>query len=70
VLRRWWNYIKTWFSVKSKEAMDPKIEIEAATPTSAPSTPPSDPTPSSPSAPPQGGAGDGTTGGPSQQHGS
>jgi phage shock protein A len=30
VLRRWWNYIKTWFGVKSKEAMDPKIEIEAA----------------------------------------
>jgi phage shock protein A len=29
-LRRWWNYIKTWFGVKSKEAMDPKIEIEAA----------------------------------------
>jgi phage shock protein A len=30
VLRRWWNYIKTWFGVKSKEAMDPQIEIEAA----------------------------------------
>ena len=30
MLRRWWNYIKTWFGVKSKEAMDPKIEIEAA----------------------------------------
>jgi phage shock protein A len=30
VLRRWWNYIKTWFGVKSKEAMDPEIEIEAA----------------------------------------
>jgi len=30
VLRRWWNYIKTWFGVKSKEAMDPRIEIEAA----------------------------------------
>jgi phage shock protein A len=30
VLRRWWNYIKTWFGMKSKEAMDPKVEIEAA----------------------------------------
>ncbi|HET6664129.1 MAG TPA: PspA/IM30 family protein [Acidimicrobiales bacterium] len=30
MLRRWWNYIKTWFGVKSKEAMDPQIEIEAA----------------------------------------
>ena len=30
MLRRWWNYIKTWFGVKSKEAMDPEIEIEAA----------------------------------------
>jgi phage shock protein A len=30
VFRRWWNYIKTWFGVKSKEAMDPQIEIEAA----------------------------------------
>ena len=30
MLRRWWNYIKTWLGVKSKEAMDPKIEIEAA----------------------------------------
>ena len=30
MFRRWWNYIKTWFGVKSKEAMDPQIEIEAA----------------------------------------
>ncbi|MGH9227399.1 MAG: PspA/IM30 family protein [Acidimicrobiales bacterium] len=30
MLKRWWNYIKTWFGVKSKEAMDPQIEIEAA----------------------------------------
>ncbi|HET6834465.1 MAG TPA: PspA/IM30 family protein [Acidimicrobiales bacterium] len=30
MLRRWWNYMKTWFGVKSKEAMDPQIEIEAA----------------------------------------
>jgi phage shock protein A len=30
MLRRWWNYIKTWFGMKSKEAMDPQVEIEAA----------------------------------------
>jgi phage shock protein A len=30
VLRRWWNYIKSWFGMKSKEVMDPKVEIEAA----------------------------------------
>lgn len=30
MLRRWWNYIKTWFGMKSKEVMDPKVEIESA----------------------------------------
>ncbi|HEY3142979.1 MAG TPA: PspA/IM30 family protein [Acidimicrobiales bacterium] len=30
MLKRWWNYIKTWFGMKSKQAMDPKVEIEAA----------------------------------------
>jgi phage shock protein A len=30
MFRRWWNYIKTWFGMKSKEAMDPQVEIEAA----------------------------------------
>jgi phage shock protein A len=30
VLKRWWNYIKTWFGMKSKEVMDPKVEIESA----------------------------------------
>lgn len=30
MLKRWWNYIKSWFSKKSEEAMDPEIEIEMA----------------------------------------
>lgn len=30
MFRRWWNYIKTWFGVKSEEVMDPEIQIEAA----------------------------------------
>jgi len=30
MFRRWWNYIKTWFGMRSKEAMDPQVEIEAA----------------------------------------
>jgi phage shock protein A len=30
MFRRWWNYIKTWFGMKSKDAMDPEVEIEAA----------------------------------------
>lgn len=30
MLKRWWNYIKTWFGMKSKEVMDPKVEIESA----------------------------------------
>lgn len=30
MFRRWINYIKTWFGMKSKEVMDPKVEIESA----------------------------------------
>jgi phage shock protein A len=30
MFRRWWNYIKTWFGMRSKQAMDPEVEIEAA----------------------------------------
>jgi phage shock protein A len=30
MLRRWWNYIQTWFGMRSDEAMDPQVEIEAA----------------------------------------
>lgn len=30
MLKRWWNYIKSWFGMKSKEIMDPKVEIESA----------------------------------------
>jgi phage shock protein A len=30
MFRRWWNYIKSWFGVKSEEMMDPEIQIEAA----------------------------------------
>jgi phage shock protein A len=30
MFRRLWNYIKTWFGVKTEQAMDPEIQIEAA----------------------------------------
>ncbi|HMG43448.1 MAG TPA: PspA/IM30 family protein [Acidimicrobiales bacterium] len=30
MFRRWINYIKSWFGMKSKEMMDPKVEIESA----------------------------------------
>jgi phage shock protein A len=30
VLKKWWNYIKAWFTKKSNEVMDPEIEIEQA----------------------------------------
>ena len=30
MFKRWINYIKTWFGMKSKEVMDPKVEIESA----------------------------------------
>ncbi|HEY8544458.1 MAG TPA: PspA/IM30 family protein [Acidimicrobiales bacterium] len=30
MIRRWINYIKTWLGMKSKEVMDPKVEIESA----------------------------------------
>jgi phage shock protein A len=30
MLKRWWNYIKTWFGVKSEEVMDPEIQLQQA----------------------------------------
>ena len=30
VFKKWWNYIKAWFTKKSNEVMDPEIEIEQA----------------------------------------
>jgi phage shock protein A len=30
MLRRWWNYIKAWFTSASEKAMDPEIEIQMA----------------------------------------
>ena len=30
MLKRWWNYIKAWFSSASEKAMDPEIEIQMA----------------------------------------
>jgi phage shock protein A len=30
MFKRLWNYIKTWFGVKTEQAMDPEIQIEAA----------------------------------------
>jgi phage shock protein A len=30
VFKKWWNYIKSWFSKKSDEVMDPEVEIEMA----------------------------------------
>jgi phage shock protein A len=30
MLRRWWNYIKAWFTSTSEKAMDPEIEIQMA----------------------------------------
>ncbi len=30
MFRKWSNYIKAWFTKKSKDAMDPEIEIEMA----------------------------------------
>ena len=30
MLKKWWNYIKAWFTKKSNEVMDPEIEIEQA----------------------------------------
>ncbi len=30
MFKKWWNYIKAWFTKKSNEVMDPEIEIEQA----------------------------------------
>ncbi len=30
MIKKWWNYIKAWFTKKSNEVMDPEIEIEQA----------------------------------------
>jgi phage shock protein A len=30
MLKRWWNYIKTWFGAKSEEVMDPEIQLQQA----------------------------------------
>jgi len=30
VFKKWWNYIKAWFTKKSNDVMDPEIEIEQA----------------------------------------
>jgi len=30
VFKKWWNYLKAWFTKKSNDVMDPEIEIEQA----------------------------------------
>lgn len=30
MLKRWWNYIKSWFKSTSEDMMDPEIEIQSA----------------------------------------
>lgn len=30
MLKRWWNYLRSWFKTASEDAMDPAIEIQSA----------------------------------------
>ena len=30
MFKKWWNYLKAWFTKKSNDVMDPEIEIEQA----------------------------------------